>query len=260
MLERIASYHWIWIDFTARFCDDYYYVQDIVQEMYLKCATLPDQDKLEKDGDVNKSYIFAILRNLCTDYYRAKKRVKKTDLEELQDVVFDDDYIEYNNDLFETHKDVREKLKKEHPYYDLMYMTYTSSENPSMRDIAKGSGISVATVFNDIKKIKSIISDEAEYFYKPDIKKTPLLLAIGFLLCGSGTPSTKPIYKTTNLYDFNNSSTITPREGVGFLVSNGVYDGDLNNNRFNGHKSLYITYSEDWDIDEIIKDKENHKR
>ena len=160
MLERIASYHWIWIDFTARFCDDYYYVQDIVQEMYLKCATLPDQDKLEKDGDVNKGYIFAILKNLCTDYYRAKKRVKKTDLEELRGVAFDQEDADFTYELHETHQGVREKLKKEHPYYELMYMAYTSADNPSMRDIAKGSGISIMTVFHDIKKIKKIIKDD----------------------------------------------------------------------------------------------------
>lgn len=159
-LTDIAKHHALWIDFTARFCNDYHYVPDLVQEMYLRCDGIKDKSKLERDGELNKSYIFAILRNLCTDYHRAKQRVIKTDLEEVTDVYFDEEEADYTYEVHETHQKIRTKLKKESHYYELMYLTYTSADNPSMRDIANGTGISIGSVFHDIKKIKEIINDE----------------------------------------------------------------------------------------------------
>ena len=164
MLESLAKYHILWCSFVSKRCEDKMYVEDLVQEMYLKAIRTKNNHEIVKEGEVNKSYVFRMLSGLVIDYHRAKNRVSKTQLQECTE----DHYRSYTDSLdldelnqrHETHLIIREKLREHHTYYERMYLMRTDAENPSIRELARTTEISKGTICHDLKKIRNIIENE----------------------------------------------------------------------------------------------------
>jgi RNA polymerase sigma factor (sigma-70 family) len=154
VLEELAKYHAEWVRMAKMYVKDV--AEDIVQEMYLKINRWGY--KCIKRGEVQKAYIFTIIRGLCLDYLATKNRVVKTELQEWHshEDQSDADLHRYY-EQHENHIKIREALREEHNYYDWLFMLYTKAENPSYRDLAEESGISLMTIYNDMQKIKEII-------------------------------------------------------------------------------------------------------
>lgn len=163
VLELLAKYHWLWLDFVSKRIADRNFTEDIVQEMYLKAHRTINQDALIIDGEVNKTYIFSMLKNLCNDYNKAKSRVVKQDLESLSEEEYERVHVGMELDqifeIHERHVDILKSLNDRWWYLKEMYLIRTSAEEPTMREIYTKSGISVTTIFLDCKKIKQIIKE-----------------------------------------------------------------------------------------------------
>ena len=162
MLEKIAKYHSDWVLYVGKICEDKHYVEDIVQEMYLKIERKNCYEKIIQGDKLNKGYVCSILKNMVSDYYRAKSKVVKVDY--LQ--TFEEDFktegtpIEQIHEIHEQHLEVCKTLRQNHTYYERLFLMYTDAENPSYQDIANLSGISKATIYNGVKRIKQILQNE----------------------------------------------------------------------------------------------------
>ena len=76
MLELLAKNHLLWVKMVSNMGCPRHLCEDIVQEMYLKINRLvTDKRKIMYgDDDVNRFYIYVTLRNLYTDYKKAKNK------------------------------------------------------------------------------------------------------------------------------------------------------------------------------------------
>jgi len=153
VLKEIAKYHHEWLKIATYYTNDH--AEDIVQEMYLRVADV-DPDRIFQDGKLKKNFIYTVIRNLCLDYHRAKDRVIKVDFLEDTEAT---EICTQSEEQHQQHLEICEKLRQEHFYYETLYLIYTSSDNPSYRDISEKTGISLMTIYSDMKKIKQIIKD-----------------------------------------------------------------------------------------------------
>ena len=141
-------------------CD---YPEDIVQDFYIKVYK-NNVTKVVEDGKPNMVYCWVILRNLFYDVHR--KKVNTTNIDELLNIT-DDDYISeklHKEKVFETN----DKLKKTWHYYDVLLWDLYIKTDYSMRDIAKGTKISLRSIHLTLKACKERIKKELWHEEKKD--------------------------------------------------------------------------------------------
>jgi DNA-directed RNA polymerase specialized sigma24 family protein len=156
-INEVAKYHNDWIRILKSLgCD--YYAEDIVQEMYITLLRRSSPEKVFTNGQVYFPYIYFCLRNSYFNYLKEKNKVTKVDLDSVQIEVIGSDYED--KVAFEDFSEqIRDILQNEHWYFERVYDIYTGVDNPSYRDMARDTEISFMTIYNDMKKIKSIIND-----------------------------------------------------------------------------------------------------
>lgn len=172
MLEKLAKYHNEWLKILYSFGCDYDDAQDLVQDMYLKINRLIELDKIKYGDGINKYYIYVTLKNLYID------KLKSSTFEFNEDVnAQDEEYDSSENDAMQKILDrvyeyistltVFERRLFE-IYYDLPLNPNTvySGYNRSLRDIAKGSNVSLTTIHLTLKKIK----DKLVELYAEDVE------------------------------------------------------------------------------------------
>ena len=158
-MNEIAKYHKDWVRYAEGIVGDY--GEDYVQEMYLKISRI-DKCKYTKDGGLNKSYIYAIVRNLCIDHKRkADRHAKHTDQIEIHEQDFKNKGLTID-EIREIHQEHLNNLSKlaNNFYLKTLYLIYTDAEDPSYRQISEETGIPVTTIYNDMQLIKKILTNE----------------------------------------------------------------------------------------------------
>ena len=106
-----------------------------------------------KDGEVNKGFVWFVLRNIYVDFCKQKSRIEKCDLNEAI-YVFDDSV-----DKHETHAKnsidykVTEEIKRWHWYDKMLFELYRDS-GMSMRELEAETKISLTSIFHTIKHCK----------------------------------------------------------------------------------------------------------
>jgi len=120
--------------------------EDIVQELLIRLLEIDRREgnlnRLTKDGKLNMSYIFRSIINFREKISRWKKNIDE-----------DADYPPTRTDPYLTLElDIQLKLDTMHYYYPMLYKAYL--QDGSMRVLARGSKISLKTIWNDLKYIK----------------------------------------------------------------------------------------------------------
>lgn len=117
--------------------------EDVVQEAYLKCLRLNKMDE---------PYIYSAIRSLTADLYRIKKKVKKVEISNLENLTSEQiDQLEWTPTKFE---EVESTLVGLHWFHVKVFQIYTT-EIQSIRKLAKATNISERTLFNSIKLCKT---------------------------------------------------------------------------------------------------------
>lgn len=151
-LNIVAKEHKFFISVVQSF-GEYNYAEDIVQEMYLRIYKYTDPDKIIKNGEVNKGFIWFVLRNIYVDYCKQKSKIKKTDLNEATYI-----FIDKDEDIMDK---LQEKIDKEidswHWYDSKLFRLYKDS-GMSMREIEQATKISLTSIFHTIKHCKARIN------------------------------------------------------------------------------------------------------
>lgn len=161
MLDLLAKSHNIWLNMVLSFGADYDTAQDIVQSMYIRIHNyVKDGERIMyNDEEVNRFFIYVTLKNMYRSYKTVQGRMELLELrEEEASEQFEEEVMDYAMEkAFETlvHK-INKEMETWHTYDKLLSEKYLKTDY-SLRDIAKGTGISLTSIFNSMRNNKKIL-------------------------------------------------------------------------------------------------------
>lgn len=150
-LKIVAKDHQFFVSVVQSF-GEYNYAEDIVQEMYLRIYKYTDPEKIIKDGEVNKGFIWFVLRNIYVDYCKQKSKIIKTDLTDAITYIPTSD--KGSKALDRMYDKIQKEMKSWH-FYDEKLFKLHIEKGMSMRDIEKATKISLTSIFHTIKYCKA---------------------------------------------------------------------------------------------------------
>lgn len=164
MLSKLYKKHSKWVNIVNKLGGGDY-SEDIVQEMYLKLS------KIELKEQTIDTFVYYVLRNMTFDLHRKKSNVFKVDLE---DCVFLEYLEDEGKEEIETiYKRIDNEVEDWHWYDKMLWQLYT--EDRTMRQLAKETKISLASIFHTIKtckeRIKIAVGEDYEDYVNEDYEK-----------------------------------------------------------------------------------------
>jgi len=153
-LEKVAERHTEWVNIIKGF-GEYEYAEDLVQETYLILYKYANEEKVIKDGVVNRGYLYFSLRSTFFQFYKNKRKIKKVSLDneeytkEVEYIDSLDEEVAYNKicTMIDDHIDEWRWYEKK------LFILYRDSDL-SIRGIAKETNISWVSIFNTLKNAK----------------------------------------------------------------------------------------------------------
>lgn len=124
--------------------------------MYLRLLKYTDKEKIVKDGEVNKAYVWFTLRSVYMMFIKEQKKIHKVRLSE------DFDIPDTEDEHFEL-KRVYSYIDK-WEWYDKKLFTLYLKTDLSIRQLAKEMGISLTSVFYTLKNCKQDLKDNINKF------------------------------------------------------------------------------------------------
>jgi DNA-directed RNA polymerase specialized sigma24 family protein len=167
-IEQVAKHHKEYIKTIKSFGEDFY-AEDLVQEMYIRFINKDKQKAVIVNGQVNKYYVYLTLRSLFVDFYRQKSRIIKVDLSEVL-TLEQIDTLEEHEAFGELLKRVNEETKR-WEWYDKMLFDLYRNKNMTMRELQKGTTISLRSIFCTIKNCKERLKENVGEDYLDYVNK-----------------------------------------------------------------------------------------
>ena len=165
MLELLAKKHNLWLNMVLGFGCDYDTAQDIVQSMYIRMHKyVKDEGRIMyNDDEVNRFFIYVTLKNMYRDYANAKNKWAFFEIRE-DDAVDEDLSVFYFDEAMELAFErliarINTEMNTWHRYDKILSEKYLKTDY-SLRDIAKGSGISLTSIFNSMRQNKKILKNK----------------------------------------------------------------------------------------------------
>ena len=165
MLDKLAKHNELWLKMLINLGADIDEAKDIVQDMYLKVYEHPNNYNIGYGvDDVNKYYVYHILRSLFIDRIRKNKRNPIVPLDfPIQDL--DEDY-NYEKDI--ALNNLTDKIRDYVANWDVynkrlleLYFGFqtnkdnlTIQDSITQRELARETGISLTSIHNSIRNIK----------------------------------------------------------------------------------------------------------
>jgi DNA-directed RNA polymerase specialized sigma24 family protein len=163
-LEKVAQHHKEWVEIIHKF-GEYDYAEDIVQETYIALYKYANAEKIiDVQGNVRKGYVFFTLKSLFFQFYNKKMKVTKVPIDDCWDL-FDDSNVEEHKAYNDICLLIDEEIKNWNDYDMLLFKLYRDKDL-SMREIAKGTNISLISIFNSLKNHKAILKQKFQKQYE----------------------------------------------------------------------------------------------
>jgi len=144
MLEKLYKHHKQLIEYAKIF--DKVNYEDIVQETYIKLHLYSSEEKCFTDGNLNKGYIFIVIRSVFIKHFY-NKFVIVDFVDQAQETDFDEQYeIEWYNFRTKCEAEVNSW-----DMYDKKLFTIYRDSDLSIRKLAKETGISFVSIFHSLK-------------------------------------------------------------------------------------------------------------
>ena len=162
-IEQVAKHHKEYVKTIKSFGEDFY-AEDLVQEMYVRFIAKQKEQQVMNNGQVNKYYVYLTLRSLFVDFYRQKSKIIKVDLSNvltLEQVDTLDEHEAFGKLL----KRVNEETNN-WEWYDKMLFDLYKDKNLTMRDLQKGTTISLRSIFCTIKNCKERLKENVGEHYE----------------------------------------------------------------------------------------------
>ncbi len=168
MLELISKYHKDYVRMAYKLGAGHE-AEDVVQEMYIRLHKyIKNPDTIISDGKPNMLFMWVTLRNIVRSSKGSAKVIKTVPLDDFPEwaVVDFESFDRDEAESFEYMVDlVYETSSEMHWYYDKMFKLYYQSDL-SMRDISKGSKISLKNIFDTIKKTRNYVKEKLKEEYE----------------------------------------------------------------------------------------------
>jgi len=169
VLEKLAEAHKIWVAMALNMGVTPWYVEDLVQEMYIRLSKYvdnPDKIFYKDTGQINRFYIWVTLRNMWISYQTSLSRNPFVHLSE--DIVemdwlhstTEDDQDSYRDALEDIIHRIDDFVDTWDHWYDRKLFKIVFTNDISMRKLARETGISLTSIFNSFKKYKQSIREE----------------------------------------------------------------------------------------------------
>lgn len=164
MLELLAQSHEIWVNMVCSFGCNRYTAEDIVQSMYLRIHKyVKDGERIMyNDDEVNRFFIYVTLKNMYRSYKTTEGRLEMLEIREEEGAEeFAQEVTDYAMEVgFERLiSKINDEMATWHNYDRLLSEKYLKT-NYSLREISKGTGISLTSIFNSIRNNKSILKNK----------------------------------------------------------------------------------------------------
>ena len=172
-LTIVAKEHKFFVSVVQSF-GEYNYAEDIVQEMYLRIHKYTSADKIIKNGEVNKGFIWFVLRNIYVDYCKQRSKIEKTDLNEAIYIFDESDERQINEAKNTIEQQIETEIQSWHPYDSILFKLYRDS-GKSMRELEAGTKISLTSIFHTIKhckqRIKNAVGEDYQDLLNNDLER-----------------------------------------------------------------------------------------
>jgi len=165
----VAKEHKDWVKLVKSFGEDFY-AEDIVQEAYLRLDRYCKPENVIQNGQVNKGFMYFVLRNLYLLHVKSEKKNEMVNLDNLP--LLKDEPT--NRPKEEAYARMLGKIYEEVDtwhWYDKQLFTIYKDTDLSIRDIAKETTISSSSIFNTLKNCKSKVRTKFKEDYE-DYKNT----------------------------------------------------------------------------------------
>ncbi len=169
MLELLAKNHLLWVKMVYNMGCPRHLCEDIVQEMYLKINRLVTDKKkiMYGDDDVNRFYVYVTLRNLYSDYRKAKNKYTFFSYLETDDAdsIHTAEYLYHETDVareeafYKLTTMVSKEINSWHRYDAKLCNTYYLGDM-TLREISSGTNISLTSIFNSIKNYRAFLKNK----------------------------------------------------------------------------------------------------
>jgi len=163
-LKIVAKDHKEWVKLVQSFGEDFF-AEDIVQESYLRLHKYCKPENIIHDGQINKGFMYFVLRNLYLLHIKSEKKNAMVSLNEL--AVLKDEPTNLNKEEAYTRllSKIHEEVDSWH-WYDKQLFTIYKDTDLSIRDIAKETTISSSSIFNTLKNCKSKVRTKFKEDYE----------------------------------------------------------------------------------------------
>ncbi len=149
---------------------EYFFAEDIVQETYIMLMKWSSEEKMFKDGNISKGYMWHALKNTFLQHLNKNNKIKFISIEEAHNLT-----EENNTEENEAYNDLLNNIDSEcnnWHWYDKQLFELYKNTNKSLRQISSETNISVTSIFNTIKtckkRIKNNIGEDYEDFLNKD--------------------------------------------------------------------------------------------
>jgi RNA polymerase sigma factor (sigma-70 family) len=173
-----------WLKDVAKHHDDYIrmvrsfgggvHSEDIVQECYLRLYKYSSAEKILTNGEVNKSYMWVMLRNTYSLFLKDKAKLKKVSLDRLAELESNSDGLDQKEAQHKIDILIDKEVNTWH-WYDAELFTLYRDTELSMRGLAAQTKISLSSIFNTInacnKKLRDAIGEDYEDYINGDFDK-----------------------------------------------------------------------------------------
>ena len=161
-LTKVAKHHQEWVKMVNSF-GEHFFAEDIVQETYIMLFKWSSEEKLFKDGNISKGYMWLALKNTFLQHVNKKNKIKFIPLEDVYNL-----QVEDNTEENEAYNDLLNNIDSEceswHWYDKQLFELYKNTDK-SLRQISAETNISVSSIFNTIKTCKRRIKNNIEEDY-----------------------------------------------------------------------------------------------
>ncbi len=165
MLQKLAENHTLWLKMVINMGCQKHIAEDIVQSMYIRIDRLvKDQKKIMyNDDEVNRFFIYVTLKNMYVDYCKARNKYQFFEYVETDDVEEQEGLTDSEFNQQEAFHNLVDSISGEimnWERYDIILSNLYFKTDMSLRDIAKGSGISLTSIYNSVKNYKHILNSK----------------------------------------------------------------------------------------------------
>lgn len=169
-LKPIAEHHNEWVNMVKSF-GERNYPEDIVQEAYIRIWKYSSPEKILKNGNPNKGFMWIVLKNTYSLYLKEKAKRKKVSLYKIAELSDDNTPLCRKFAQYKLDKLIDSETDNWH-WYDKMLFKYYLESGKSLRQIEAETNISLTSLFNTMKnckqRLKENVSEDWEDFKNED--------------------------------------------------------------------------------------------